>query len=109
MAITVNIYYKGTGSAAKQFAKEMIESGTVDAIRNEAGNLRYDYFLPLDDEETVLLIDSWENQEAIDVHQASPMMNTIVELREKYNLHMMVERYVSDDGIPDSDKKFIKE
>ncbi|MCI6043746.1 antibiotic biosynthesis monooxygenase [bacterium] len=109
MAITVNIYYKGTGSAAKQFAKEMIESGTVDAIRNEAGNLRYDYFLPLDDEETVLLIDSWENQEAIDVHHASPMMNTIVELREKYNLHMMVERYVSDDGIPDSDKKFIKE
>ena len=109
MAITVNIYYKGTGSAAKQFAKEMIESGTVDAIRNEAGNLRYDYFLPLDDEETVLLIDSWENQEAIDVHHASPMMNTIVELREKYNLHMMVERYASDDGIPDSDKKFIKE
>ena len=109
MAITVNIYYKGTGSAAKQFAKEMIESGTVDAIRNEAGNLRYDYFLPLDDEETVLLIDSWENQEAIDVHHASPMMNTIVELREKYNLHMMVERYVSDDGIPDSDKKFINE
>ena len=109
MAITVNIYYKGTGSAAKQFAKEMIESGTVDAIRNEAGNLRYDYFLPLDDEETVLLIDSWENQEAIDVHHASPMMNTIVELREKYNLHMMVERYVSDDGIPDADKKFIKE
>ena len=109
MAITVNIYYKGTGSAAKQFAKEMIESGTVDAIRNEEGNLRYDYFLPLDDEETVLLIDSWENQEAIDVHHASPMMNTIVELREKYNLHMMVERYVSDDGIPDSDKKFIKE
>ena len=109
MAITVNIYYKGTGSAAKQFAKEMIESGTVDAIRNEAGNLRYDYFLPLDDEETVLLIDSWENQEAIDIHHASPMMNTIVELREKYNLHMMVERYVSDDGIPDSDKKFIKE
>ena len=63
----------------------------------------------LDDEETVLLIDSWENQEAIDMHHASPMMNTIMKLREKYNLHMKVERYVSEDGIPDSDKKFIKE
>ena len=101
--------YKGTGSAAKQFAREMTESGTVDAIRKETGNLRYEYFSPLDDEETVLLIDSWENQEAIDMHHASPMMNTIMKLREKYNLHMKVERYVSEDGIPDSDKKFIKE
>ena len=109
MAITVNIYYKGTGSSAKQFANEMTESGTVDAIRNEAGNLRYEYFSPLEDEETVLLIDSWENQEAIDVHHASPMMKTIMELREKYHLHMRVERYVSDDGIPDTDKKYIKE
>ena len=109
MAITVNIYYKGTGFAAKQFAREMTESGTVDAIRKETGNLRYEYFSPLDDEETVLLIDSWENQEAIDIHHASPMMNTIMELREKYNLHMKVERYVSEDGISDSDKKFIKE
>lgn len=63
----------------------------------------------VDDEETVLLVDSWENQEAIDIHHASPMMNTIMELREKYDLHMHVERYVSDDGIPDSDRKFIKE
>ena len=35
MAITVNIYYKGTGSAAKQFAREMTKSGTVGAIRKE--------------------------------------------------------------------------
>lgn len=40
----------------------MISSGTVDAIRNETGSIRYDYFFPLGDEETVLLIDSWENQ-----------------------------------------------
>lgn len=89
-------------------AKEMTESGTVDAIRREEGNLCYEYFLPLEEEETVLLIDSWENQKAIDLHHASPMMNTIMKLREKYDLHMRVERYVSDDGIPETDRKFIK-
>lgn len=57
----------------------------------------------------LLLIDSWESQEAIDLHHNSPMMKTILELREKYNLTMKVERYISDkDGIPESDKKFIK-
>lgn len=63
--------------AARKFAKEMILSGTVDAIRNESGNIRYDYFFPVDDEETVLLIDSWENQKSIDFHHQSPMMKKI--------------------------------
>ena len=109
MSITVNIYYTGENGSARKFAEEMISSGTVDAIRKENGNLRYDYFLPIDDEETVLLIDSWENQEAIDIHHDSPMMKTIFELREKYNLHMKVERYTSDEGIPSSDQKYIRE
>lgn len=81
----------------------MEKSGTAAAIRAEKGNLRYDYFFPANDPETVLLIDSWENQEAIDVHHASPMMETLAELREKYDLHMTVERYVSDDSEVDSE------
>ena len=58
----------------------------------------------MDDDETILLIDSWENQEAIDNHHKTPMMNKIMELREKYNLHVEVERYISDDEIPQTDK-----
>ncbi len=88
----------------------MISTGTVEKIRAEKGNLRYEYFIPFEgDEETVLLIDSWENKEAIDVHHSSPMMKTIFELREKYDLHMEVERFLSDEaGLPEKDAKFIK-
>ncbi len=103
MAITVNLYYKGTNGNAKKFMEEMERSGTAAAIRSEKGNLRYDYFFPANAPETVLLIDSWENQEAIDAHHASPMMDTLAELREKYDLHMTVERYVSDDSEVDSE------
>ena len=95
--ITVNIRYTGTGGSARAFAEEMISSGTVAAIRAEAGNVRYEYYAPLDDPETILLIDSWRDQTAIDKHHASPMMKTIAALREKYDLHMTVERYVSED------------
>lgn len=110
MAITVNIYYSGVNGSARKFAREMISSGVVSDIRAEDGNLRYDYFYPVDDEETVLLIDSWKDQKSIDVHHASPMMAKIIELREKYDLHMKVERYVSDEaGVTENDKSFIKE
>ena len=110
MAITVNIYYTGENGNARKFAEEMEQSGTVAAIRAEAGNKRYEYFYPKNDAETVLLIDSWENQEAIDKHHSSPMMDKILELRNKYDLHMKVERYVEDTGdIPDNNKNFIKQ
>ena len=105
MAITVNLRYKGVN--ARAFAEEMTSSGTVDLIRAEPGNLRHEYFQSLDDPETILLIDSWVDQAAIDAHHASPMMATIAALREKYDLHMTVERYVSA-GIPDSEDRFIR-
>ena len=104
--IAVNLYYTGKDGSARRFVEEMISSGTVDQIRAEDGNLRYEYFYPVDDPETVLLIDSWRDQEAIDVPHASPMMETIATLRDKYDLHMSVERFVSDDL--GTDEKYIR-
>ena len=109
MSIIVNLRYTGKNGSARAFAEEMTKSRTVDAIRKEDGNLRYEYYLSFDDPETVLLIDEWTDQAAIDRHHASPMMQKIAELRDKYDLHMTVERYVSDeDGTPEKDEKFIR-
>jgi quinol monooxygenase YgiN len=109
MAITVNIYYTGNRGAARKFAEEMTVSGVVDAIRAEAGNLRYAYFFPMEDPETVLLIDSWRDQQALDTHHASSMMAQIARLREQYDLHMRVERYLSDETPTTSqDEAFIR-
>ena len=67
MAITVNLRYTGKNGAAQAFAREMISSGTVEKIRAEKGNLRYEYYL-----------------------------------------HMTIERFISDDKIPEQDKGFIR-
>ena len=110
MALTVNIYYHGENGAAQAFANEMVASGVVSEIRSKEGNLKYDYFLPFADKETVLLIDQWSDQKALDAHHESDTMQKILDLRAKYNLTMKVERYFQDEtGIPDKDKKFIRE
>ena len=105
--ITVSIRYTGLNGNARAFAEEMTSSGIVAAIRAEAGNLRYEYFASLDDPETILLIDSWRDQAAIDEHHASPMMQAIAALREKYDLHMTVERFVSAEENA-ADEQFIR-
>jgi quinol monooxygenase YgiN len=96
MSLAVNIYYTGQGDNARRFAEEMVSSGTVAAIRAEEGNLRYEYFFPMDDPQTVLLVDIWTDQAALDYHHKTPMMDTIAALRKKYGLHMQVERYITE-------------
>lgn len=107
MSITINLYYTGKNGSARQFMAEMEKSGIADRIRQEPGNLRYEYFFPAKDPETVMLIDSWQDQAAIDRHHGSPMMKELAQLRDKYDLHMKVERFVSQDE-PASDEKFIR-
>ncbi len=93
MSLIINIYYKGENGNARKFAEEMVSSGIVDRVRKEEGNLRYEYFFPMDDPETVLLIDKWKDEKALDIHHKSEMMKEIATLREKYNLSMRVEKY----------------
>lgn len=94
MSLTINIYYTGENDNARKFAEEMVSSGIVDRVRSEEGNEKYEYFFPMNDNKTVLLIDRWKNQEALDEHHKSQMMKEIADLREKYHLHMRVEQFV---------------
>ncbi|MDU6744993.1 MAG: putative quinol monooxygenase [Actinomyces sp.] len=96
MSLTVNLYYTGRNGSARAFAQEMVTSGIVDRVRAQEGNERYEYFFPMDDPGTVLLIDRWRDQEALDQHHRSEMMTQISQLREKYALHLRVERYRDD-------------
>ena len=96
MSITVNLYYTGKNGSARAFAEEMVASGVVARVRAEEGNERYEYFFPMDDPETVLLIDRWRNQAALDAHHKSPMMQDIAALRDKYHLRLKVERYIDE-------------
>ena len=108
MSLLIHIRYLGKNNNARKFAKEMLDKNIVNKIRNQKGNLQYDYYIPLEDDGSILLIDRWENQEALDIHHKSSMMEDIIDLREKYDLRMIVERFESiEDKLEDI--KYIRE
>ena len=104
--ITILIRYKGKNDNAKKYVEDMLRLGYVDLIRSEEGNLSYQCFFPACEDGSVLLVDSWINQEALDKHHKLPIMKKIIELREKYDLHMEVNKY--QQIIDDKDKEFIR-
>lgn len=95
MSLTVHLFYTGKDGSARRFAEEMIAAGLVEAVRAEEGNEQYEYFLPMDDPETVLLIDRWRDQAALDFHHKTDTMKQIAALRDKYKLRLRVERFES--------------
>ncbi len=104
----LHLYYTGVSDHARRFVEEMEACGVADRIRAEEGNLRYEYYLPLNDPQTVLLIDAWRDQATLDAHHASPMMAEIAALREKYDLHMRVERLINSNDDAEADALFIR-
>ena len=73
--IVMNLYYRGKNGNARRFAEEMEKSGIADMVREEDGNERYEYFFSASDPETVLLIDAWRDQKALDEHHRSRMLS----------------------------------
>ena len=51
----------------------------------------------------------WKDQESLDAHHSSEMMDKIIDFREKYDLSIKVERFITDDNEnPSYDLKFIR-
>lgn len=92
MSIVFNIFYSGEGNNARDYAIEMMSSGIVEQVRDEPGCLRYGFYFPMEDKNSVLLIDEFKDQAAVDAHHATPVMRQIAALRRKFGLTMTVER-----------------
>lgn len=107
ISLVVNLYCTGNNGSAQKFVEEMESSGIADAIRKEEENEKYDYLLVMKDLETVLLIDQWKDHKALDAQYASKMMKQLAQLRDKYDLHMRVERMETIDNLA-SDHVFIR-
>lgn len=81
------------GEKAKAFADEMQQSGLRAAVLAEEGCMQYDYYLPLAEENCVLLIEHWHDQAALDKHAAGEPMARLKALKAEYGLETGIERF----------------
>lgn len=90
--IVLHVYYSGAEEALRTFVREM-ESGLQRDVKAEDGCEQYDYFLPVDGEPCVLLLERWRDAEALRRHMAQPRMEEIRAQKERLGLTTRVERY----------------
>ena len=91
--IILHVYYRCKSGVAQDFVRAIKESGAQDFVRAEDGCIQYDYTLSLEEPDTVVLLEKWRDGEALAAHMQQPHMETIKELKSRFALDAVIERY----------------
>ncbi len=91
--IVLNVTYKCRPGMRDAFLKRLNTEGLAAACRAEAGNIKYDYYLPERGEDELLLVEKWQDKEALAAHGREPHFARIGEVKGEYVLDTVIERF----------------
>lgn len=98
--IVLNVTYKCLPEKRGEFLERIVAEGIDEASRGEEGNIQYDYFIPLDGGDELLLVEKWRDEAALSAHSAQPHFKRLGELKPVYVSETAIERY-SDRQLPE--------
>ncbi len=88
------IMTEGIDAASRAEAVEAIMTEGIDAAsRAEAGNIKYDYYTPVDNGDELLLVEKWRDADALKAHSAQPHFARLGEIKAEFVLDTVIERF----------------
>ena len=78
------------------FLQMMRESGILDQIRREEGCLDYRFYLPEEEDGTLLLVERWTGPEAQKAHMATSHMARLGQVKAQYVAETSVVTWALD-------------
>lgn len=81
---TIYVKFDCLPQKREAFLQKMKDTGILEAIRAEAGCLKYDYYLSEKNSNELLLIEQWETKAHQQVHLSQPHMAQLREFKNEY-------------------------
>ncbi len=88
--LLLNVTYTMKPGMRETFLQNVQAQGILDAVRHEEGCLQYDYYLPVEASDTLLLVERWRDQAAQQVHLTTPHMAQLGKIKEQCVLHTQI-------------------
>lgn len=79
--LLLNVTYTMKPGMRETFLKEVQAQGILDAVRREDGCLQYDYYLPVEASDTLLLVERWRDRAAQQTHLTTPHMAALGKIK----------------------------
>ncbi len=84
MNYTIYVIFDCFEGKREAFVEKVKEEGIVDAIRNEEGCIRYDFYFSEKNKNEILLIEEWESKEKQQIHVNQPHMEIFREIKKSH-------------------------
>ena len=91
--IVLNVTYRCKPGMRDAFLQQLTGEGLDAACRAEAGNIKYDYYIPCVGGDELLLVEKWLDADALDAHKQLPHFARIGQVKEGYVLETLIERF----------------
>jgi len=91
--LVLNVLYKCKPGMRDAFLERLDSEGLGAACRAEEGNIKYDYYIPADGSDELLLVEKWRDQEALSKHAAEPHFARIGEVKADYVDDTVIEKF----------------
>ena len=82
--LLIQVTYTMRPGQREAFVRKIRESGILDAIRGEEGCLGYSYYLPEEEDGTLLLVEKWTGAPAQKAHLETPHMKQMAAFKPEY-------------------------
>ena len=79
----MNVTYEMKPGMREEFLSCVREGGLLDAIRQEDGCLKYDYYLSADRPDELLLVEHWSDRAAQQAHMSHPNMTKLAAIKAR--------------------------
>lgn len=91
--IVLNVTYKCRPDMRGDFLEQIMAEGIDLACRAEAGNIMYDYYIPVDGGDDLFLLEKWRDAEALAKHGAQPHIARLKEIKAEFVTDTIIEKY----------------
>ena len=95
--LLVNVRYTVKPGKREEFLEKAEQQGIIAASRAEPGNCGYEYFRPVDSENTLFLMELWADAEAQAEHSRTEHYQRLQLLKKEYVTGVTIEKYIVRD------------
>jgi quinol monooxygenase YgiN len=91
--IWLNVIYTIQDKKREEFYQRLVEESIITESKKEAGNIAYDYYHDIKQSNRLLLVEAWDNQEAIQTHLSSSHYARLQKLKAEYVIDVVIHKF----------------
>ncbi len=91
--LTICVTYIAKQDMRDKFISEVLDSNVLDKIRHEDGCLSYKYYLSIENDNEIFLLEKWTSKDCQKVHMTQPHMDVLKEIKNKYIEETSIEQF----------------